>query len=65
MNTDLNKVCSINLQELDDQNFHCKIKVSIEVLFGNMKMFSEDVLEKIDHIKIKSLLGEFEFSDEE
>jgi hypothetical protein len=65
LNTNLSKDCSINFKELDDKNFHCTIEVSIEVLFGNMNMFSKDVLEKINHIKIRSSLGEFEFSDEE
>lgn len=55
--------CYIRLRELDVNYDHITSIVELKILFLNLRSLEETEIELIQHIKIKSFMGEFEIGE--
>ncbi len=52
-------------QDLDVSNDHVKITIPITMIFLNFMSLSDDIMHKIEEVRVKSFLGEFKIGNEE
>ena len=57
------KNCYIHLKDLDVNNDYLTLGVDFKILFLNMASLKDETLMLIQHVKIKSFMGEFEIGE--
>jgi hypothetical protein len=61
----LDKNCYYKIQQLDVRSNYVELSVSLKKIYLNFVELSEQDLEKIFYVKIKSFMGEFEIGEDE